>query len=300
MDFIDKFKSALPKEINFDDLYDLAPADLWKSDPKKAGVIALERAEIFDCDAYLKNYPDVRDASADATEHFVTHGIEEQREFLCKSKQFNNEKYMPIISVIIYLQNSQDTLPRCIDSVIIQGKDIGYENLQIILLDNSSNNKYDSIINFYTSFFSSIITVIKFRKNTGKSIAYNIGIERAAGKYITFIDSDDMFLNGFLKESIYIAFKSKSDIVSFNVVYDDYKTKIKSKLKDIEFSGKHAFLNLLNKKMLNLNGFGCIYRLSFIKDNNISYQENVINFNVVFNLSAFYLSNTTISSSKIG
>ena len=41
MDFIDKFRSALPEEINFDDLYDLAPADLWKSDARKAGVIAL-------------------------------------------------------------------------------------------------------------------------------------------------------------------------------------------------------------------------------------------------------------------
>lgn len=42
MKFIKKFKSNLPKEFDFDKLYNLAPADLWQTDPRKAGAIALK------------------------------------------------------------------------------------------------------------------------------------------------------------------------------------------------------------------------------------------------------------------
>ena len=86
MDFIDKFRSALPEEINFDDLYDLAPADLWKSDPRKAGIIALERADVFDKDEYLLEYDDIQIANINPIEHWVMHGIDEDRDFFLKIK----------------------------------------------------------------------------------------------------------------------------------------------------------------------------------------------------------------------
>ena len=86
MDFIDKFKSALPEEINFDDLYDLAPADLWKSDPRKAGAIALKRADCFDEDAYLQKYQDVKISKINSIEHYLVNGIDEGRIFTYKQR----------------------------------------------------------------------------------------------------------------------------------------------------------------------------------------------------------------------
>lgn len=86
MDFIEKFKSVLPEEVNFDDLYDLAPADLWKSDPRKAGVLALERADCFDCNRYLEKNPDVKKSGINPIEHYVNNGIEEGRSFFLPNK----------------------------------------------------------------------------------------------------------------------------------------------------------------------------------------------------------------------
>ncbi len=86
MDFIDKFKSALPEEIDFEELYELAPADLWKSDPRKAGALALNRAYVFDSDRYLEKNPDVRKNGIDPIQHYVNNGIEEGRSFFLPNK----------------------------------------------------------------------------------------------------------------------------------------------------------------------------------------------------------------------
>ena len=86
MDFIKKLRSVLPKEIDFEEIYNLAPADLWESNPRKAGVLALKRSGIFDCDAYLKEYKDIKASKIGPIEHYINNGITENRRFMYKHK----------------------------------------------------------------------------------------------------------------------------------------------------------------------------------------------------------------------
>lgn len=84
MDFIEKFKSVLPSDVDFDELYELAPADLWEKSPRKAAIAALKRLDVFDENEYKLEYEDVKDSDIDPVEHYIKYGIDEDRYFFLK------------------------------------------------------------------------------------------------------------------------------------------------------------------------------------------------------------------------
>ena len=94
----------------------------------------------------------------------------------------NNE----LISVIIPVFNTEKYLVRCLNSVLIQS----YTNLEIILIDDGSMDKSYEICKKYAN-LDKRIKVIK-QENGGASKARNKGISIAKGKYIGFVDSDDI------------------------------------------------------------------------------------------------------------
>lgn len=90
-----------------------------------------------------------------------------------------------LISIIIPVYNVEKFLNECIESVLKQL----YVNLEIILIDDGSTDRSGEICDEYSK-LDARITVIH-KKNGGLSDARNIGIEKAHGKFLTFIDSDD-------------------------------------------------------------------------------------------------------------
>lgn len=92
------------------------------------------------------------------------------------------------ISIIIPFYNSENYLEEAIDSVINQT--IGFENIQIILVNDGSNDKSEDICLKYKKLYNNNIVYIK-QDNEGVSSARNKGLEYVEGKYINFIDSDD-------------------------------------------------------------------------------------------------------------
>ncbi len=93
--------------------------------------------------------------------------------------------YSDLISIIVPVYNVQLFLRECIDSLITQT----YPNLEIILVDDGSTDASGEICDEYASKDERIIVVHK--QNGGLSEARNIGIDKATGRYIGFVDSDD-------------------------------------------------------------------------------------------------------------
>lgn len=89
------------------------------------------------------------------------------------------------ISVIIPVYKAESYLRKCLDSVVNQT----YPNLEIIIVDDGSPDKCGQICDEYSQVDKRIIVVHK--KNEGVSIARNIGIDLAGGKWIAFVDPDD-------------------------------------------------------------------------------------------------------------
>lgn len=92
---------------------------------------------------------------------------------------------MHLISVIIPVYNVKEYLERCLDSVINQT----YRNLEIILIDDGSNDGSGKICDQYAKKDERIVVV--HQENKGVSKTRNYGIDIANGDYIGFVDSDD-------------------------------------------------------------------------------------------------------------
>ena len=90
------------------------------------------------------------------------------------------------LSIIIPVFNAENTLKRCLDSVLQQKDD----ELEIVVINDGSKDLSDEIMQEYKLRYPEIISYYK-KQNTGVADTRNYGIEKAKGKYIMFLDSDD-------------------------------------------------------------------------------------------------------------
>lgn len=109
----------------------------------------------------------------------------------------------PLVSVIMPVYNSKATIKRAVDSVFDQDVD-----LELIIVDDASkDDSYDLIKDrvdderfyYYRNF-----------ENKGVAYSRNFGIDKAKGKYIAFLDSDDVWRKGKLKNQIALLEETKA------------------------------------------------------------------------------------------
>lgn len=93
---------------------------------------------------------------------------------------------MPEISIIVPVYNVEKYLIPCIDSILAQS----FPDFELILVDDGSTDSCPDICDEY-AMLDNRITVFH-QKNQGQSVARNVGITKARGKWICFIDSDDI------------------------------------------------------------------------------------------------------------
>ena len=101
------------------------------------------------------------------------------------------------ISIIIPVYNTEELLPDCLNSVINQT----LKNIEIICIDDGSTDNSSEILKQYNKFDGRLIIVKQ--KNQGSGFSRNKGIDISKGKYISFLDSDDMYYNNLALESLY-------------------------------------------------------------------------------------------------
>lgn len=90
-----------------------------------------------------------------------------------------------LVTVVIPVYNVKPYLRKCVKSVINQT----YENLQILLIDDGSTDGSGTMCDKLGQEDSRIQVIHK--ANSGLGLTRNVGIEKAKGRYITFVDSDD-------------------------------------------------------------------------------------------------------------
>ena len=96
------------------------------------------------------------------------------------------------ISVIVPVFNVEDTLQNAFDSILNQS--IGFENLEVIFVDDKSTDKSADIINSYSKKYNNIKSVFLDENSGFAGKPRNIGIENATAPYLMFLDPDDIFL----------------------------------------------------------------------------------------------------------
>lgn len=92
------------------------------------------------------------------------------------------------LTVVIPSYNSQDYMRRAIDSILTSG----FEDVEIIIVDDGSMDRTGAIADEYASRFPAAISAIH-QENKGHGGAVNTGIANARGVYVKVLDSDDWF-----------------------------------------------------------------------------------------------------------
>ena len=115
----------------------------------------------------------------------------------------------PILSIIVPAYNAENTLRRCIDSLLAQED----KSIEIIISNDGSTDNTQQIIDEYVKVYSCISSV--YGQNGGLSCARNRGIAKAAGRWITFVDSDDYVASNIYSKVIRTLSKYEPDMLDF-------------------------------------------------------------------------------------
>lgn len=138
---------------------------------------------------------------------------------------------MPKVSVIIPFYNRINKLREAIDSVLGQT----FRDYEIILIDDGSKVDAKRVINLSNP-------KIHYYKqsNQGPASARNHGIQKSQGKYLAFLDSDDLFLPDKLKKQVKIMEQNPKVILSHTsyIVFDDKTGKDIGVVNSGTFTGK--------------------------------------------------------------
>jgi glycosyltransferase involved in cell wall biosynthesis len=126
-------------------------------------------------------------------------------------KSTNNEQ--PLVSVIMPTYNHAKFIGKAIDSVLNQT----YKNLELIVIDNYSEDDTEKIVDSYED---NRITCLKFRNTGIIAASRNHGIKHSNGEYIAFLDSDDLWVPEKLEKQIKL-FQISNETA---MVYTRYKT----------------------------------------------------------------------------
>lgn len=205
---------------------------------------------------------------------------------------------MPKVSVIIPVYNVENYLQKCLDSVINQS----LKDIEIICINDGSTDSSLNILKSYASQDNRIIIIDK--PNEGQGIARNLGIDKAKGDYISFIDPDDYIELDMYEKMINQAKNLNSDIVICDLIKVDEKTK---QSKDFNFfieaktviktkkikvvPNKNISRDIIDKTLLvsPCYSWNKIYKTSLLKDNKIYFSNRRIYEDCIFILKSHIL-----------
>ncbi|TNF06006.1 MAG: glycosyltransferase family 2 protein, partial [Deltaproteobacteria bacterium] len=146
---------------------------------------------------------------------------------------------MPFFSIILPTYNRAHFLPKAIESVLAQT----FEDWELVIVDDGSIDNTKEVVDSYRD----PRIVYFYQLNQERSVARNNGISQAKGDYICFLDSDDYYLPGKLKNlSEQIKFYDKAVLL-----FDGLLSDVNGQLNRLPFPVKNEAENWSEFILLN-------------------------------------------------
>ena len=170
------------------------------------------------------------------------------------------------VSLIVPVFNAERYLNDCLESVEQQ---IFNGVIEVILVNDGGTDACDSLCVQYKKSSNNNVTYIRHEKNKGVSAARNSGLDIAKGKYVSFLDADDVLPSSAIYDLFKTAEESKADIVKGNIQRFNGKTKkpmgYSAKKKSI-YTGDNVLAILLEHEKIRGHSWGKLFlRKSSIK-----------------------------------
>jgi glycosyltransferase involved in cell wall biosynthesis len=182
-----------------------------------------------------------------------------------------------LISIIIPTYNRERTIIRAIKSVIFQS----YKNFELIIVDDGSTDNTKEILK---PFLENKKINYYYKENGGVSSARNLGIKKAKGEYIAFLDSDDEFLQKKLEIQI-------KEMKRFNNIFS-ISNSIEVKMKKEKKFNKYKKSFLFDQKFYLENKIPISASFFMIKNKNtLFFNEKLLTGNDIDFLYKYLISN---------
>ena len=180
-----------------------------------------------------------------------------------------------LISIIMPVYNSEQYLSDAIDSILAQT----FTEFQLILVDDGSFDSSPTICDSYAQKDSRIVVLHK--PNGGICDARNKGLEIATGKYIGFIDNDDILEPSALEENYKLAVEHDADWVKFGkteilVLSGKVVNTIPSRFQSAIYSHDELIQNLMHLRYCGAMTFvwDSLMRRDIIANNHLQFDTN--------------------------
>lgn len=175
-----------------------------------------------------------------------------------------------LISVIIAAYNVEKYIEKCIYSLLEQS----YSSFELIIIDDGSTDttgllcdkmeKEDARIHVYHT------------RNNGVSEARNIGIKRAKGKYITFVDADDFVARDFLNVLSSGMGKGQLSIIDFYYVKEDrVYTNSKNRGNELQLTNIEALEKIYSSDLFQGYIWNKMFLREIINNENLEFNKNI-------------------------
>jgi len=125
-----------------------------------------------------------------------------------------------LVSVIIPTYKRNVTyVSRAVESVLRQT----YENIEIIVIDDSPKDYVyrNDVRQYIKSLRVGSVQYIQNKKNIGGALARNVGIDRAQGEYVTFLDDDDEYMEKKVEKQVAFMKETECDLSFSNMIMYD-------------------------------------------------------------------------------
>ena len=174
---------------------------------------------------------------------------------------------MEKVSIIVPVYNSEKYLKKCLETLCNQT----LKDIEIVMVNDGSTDNSEKIIKEKAKEDSRIKLYNK--KNGGQASARNMGLAKATGEYVAFIDSDDYVELDFCEKTYDVAKKNDTDIVCFDYFITEEGNNIYTKILNSKKTG------IISPKDYFFSGPGpCnkLYKREFLIGAKFKFPEGII------------------------
>ena len=168
------------------------------------------------------------------------------------------------ISVVVPAYNSENFIAETLDCLLNQT----LKDIQIIVVNDGSTDGTGAIIDSYAAKHANILPI--YQENSGVSAARNNGIEHAEGKYIMFLDSDDLLSRDALEKIRDALERNQADIAICRIERFGYGGRETNPI--VDSLAKESVIDCFDKRLIRnyLVGNKC-YRTDMIKGGKVRF-----------------------------
>lgn len=189
-------------------------------------------------------------------------------------------------SIIVPVYNTMEYLKACLTSILHQS----YKNFEVIVVNDGSSDDSHVVLEYYQKNYPGVTLI--HQENGGLSHSRNVGLAKASGEYILFLDSDDAFIPNCLEDLAKFLDETQPDVSVCNWMsyhkgktLEYYEYFAAKKLKTIPTSSGRDFIHAMLKKdkSWELYTWNMVYRHDFLKEHGFKFVEQILFEDMIWN-----------------